>query len=255
MRASIAVPRMQPATETASAEPGWEGLYTLGGTASLILVVITLCQFVLFVLWPPPLEGSAADWFALFQRSRLLGLLSFELLLVVYALLSIPVALALYGALRRTSPAFSALYLALALVGAATFVAARPALEMLTLSDHYAAATGEAQRVAYLAAGETLLATFDGAAFHASYLLGSIQGLVIAWVMLHSPLFGKGIAYLRLASSALDFGLYVPGIGLFLSMGSVVCLLVWNLWIARRLLQLGQGISPTPGARPADHRR
>ena len=105
-----------------------------------------------------------------------------------------------------------------------------------------AAARGEAQRAAYLAAGETLLATFDGAAFHASYLLGSIQGLVIAWVMLHSPLFGKGIAYL-------------PGIGLFLSMGSVVCLLVWNLWIARRLLQLGQGISPTPGARPADHRR
>ncbi|MCC6168647.1 MAG: DUF4386 family protein [Caldilineaceae bacterium] len=255
MRASIVVPTMQPATETAGAEPGWRGLYTVGGAASLLLVVITLCQFALFIVWPPPLEGSAADWFTLFQRNRMLGLLSFELLLVAYALLSIPVALALYGALRRTSPSFSALYLALALVGAAAFVAARPALEMLALSNHYAAATGEAQRVAYLAAGEMLLATFDGTAFHVSYLLGSIQGLVIAWLMLHSPLFGKGIAYLRLASSVLDFGLYIPAIGLFLSMGSVVCLLVWNTLIAHRLLQLGQGVPPTSNARPAAHRR
>ena len=53
-----------------------------------------------------------------------------------------------------------------------------------------------------------------------------------------ASLFSKTTAYLRIASSVLDFGLFVPAVGLFISLGSVVCLPVFNVLVARRLLQL-----------------
>jgi hypothetical protein len=36
-----------------------------------------------------------------------------------------------------------------------------------------------------------------------------------------------------------DFGIFIPGIGLFISLLSVVFLLVFNIMVARRLFQLG----------------
>jgi hypothetical protein len=44
----------------------------------------------------------------------------------------------------------------------------------------------------------------------------------------------------RIASSVCDFGLYVPGIGMYISIFSVLFLVIWNILIARRLFQLGQ---------------
>jgi hypothetical protein len=152
------------------------------------------------------------------------------------------VALALYAALRRTSPSLMALYLALSLVGIVAFIAARPAFEMLSLSSGHAAATTDAQRSLYLAAGEAVLAVFHGTAFWVSYVLGSVSGLIVAMVMLRSGAVGSATAYLRIASSVLDFGLFVPAVGLFISLFSVLCLLVFNILIARRLLQLGRGV-------------
>jgi hypothetical protein len=55
-----------------------------------------------------------------------------------------------------------AVYVGLSLVGIMAFIVARPAFEMLSLSDGYAAATSDAQRSAYLAAGEATLAVFPG---------------------------------------------------------------------------------------------
>ena len=72
----------------------------------------------------------------------------------------------------------------------------------------------------------------------------AVAGLLIAVVMLRSRTFSKTTAYLRLASSVLDFGLFVPGIGLVISLGSVVCLLLFNLLVARRLWQLGRAACP-----------
>lgn len=204
------------------------------------MVAITLTQFASFAIAPPPLEGNAGDWFAFFQKSAALGLLGFEALLVVYALLSILVAVALFAALRPASPSLAALFLVLSVVGSIAFVAARPAFEMLSLSKQYAEATTEAQRAAVLAAGEAMVAIFHGTAFQVSYFLGSITGFLIGAAMLRSNIFSRATAYLRIGSSVFDFGLFIPGIGLFISLLSVVFLLAFNLVVARRLLQLGR---------------
>ena len=71
-----------------------------------------------------------------------------------------------------------------------------------------------------------------------SYLLGSVTGLLSAAAMLQSGIFSRTTAYLRIASSVLDFGIFVPTIGLFISLGSVVCLLLFNALVAHRLFQL-----------------
>lgn len=224
-------------------DDAWKSLYRVGGASALIMAGITLTQAVAFVISPPPLEGTASDWYALFHKSAFLGLLGFEALLIIYVGLSVLVSLALFAALRRTSQSLSAVFLVLSFMGSMAFISARPAVEMLTLSSQYAAATSDTQRATLLAAGTAMLATFHGTAFTVSYALGSITGLVIAGVMLRSRVFGKAIPYLRIASSVLDLGIVVPTIGLFISLVSVMCLLLFNILIGRRLLQLGSGIS------------
>jgi hypothetical protein len=221
-------------------EANWKTLYQAGGAAGLIMVALTLAQSVVFFVAPPPLEGTAADWFALFQKNALFGLLGFESLLVVYVVLSAVVSLALAVALRCVSQSLTAIFLVLSIIGTMSFIAARPALEMLFLSSEYAAATTDAQQATFLAAGDAMVAIFHGTAFQVSYILGSITGLMIAAVMLRSSVFSKTTAYLRIASSILDFGLFIPTAGLFISLASVVFLLIFNILIARRLFQLGQ---------------
>lgn len=223
-----------------NADASWKSLYKVGGAAALVHVLITVAQFVVFMVAPPP--ETVIGWFGLFQDNALLGLLASEFLLVIYVIVSIPVTLALYMALRRASPSWTAIFLALSLVGVVALITARPGFEMLSLSNQHAAATTDEQRSLLLAAGEATLAVFEGTAFQVSYVLGSISGLIIAAVMLRSAVFGKVTAYLRLMSGVLDFGIFVPVIGLYISMFSVIFLLIFNILIARRLFQLGAGV-------------
>jgi len=218
----------------------WNSLYKIGGIAVLLMILIIPIQIAIFSMAPPP--STAQGWFETFQNNPLLGLLSFEVLFIIYGALAIPLSLALYTALRRTDPALMALYIALTIVGTAALFSARPALEMLHLSNQYAAASTEAQRAIYLSAGEGLLAIFHGTSYMVSYLLGSITGLILSVVMLRSTIFSKATAYIRIASSVLDFGLFIPVVGLYISAFSAVLLLVWNIMIARRMLQLGKNI-------------
>lgn len=221
-------------------EHTWKPLYKASGIALVAMVGIILIQMFVFMSAPPPYEGSAQDWFKLFQSNPLIGLVNFEVLMVLYVILSLLPTLALSALHRNTSPSFMAIYLALSLVGVISFIAARPAFEMLAISNGYTVAATDTQRSAFLAAGETMLATFHGTAFQVSYVLGSLSGLIISLVMLKANLFGQTTAWLRIASSICDFGLYIPVVGLYISLFSVFFLLAWNILVARRLFQLAR---------------
>jgi len=217
---------------------GWSSLYKLGGISALLLVAIVIIQLIVFTITPPPLDGTAIDWFILFQKNPIIGLVHFEFLMIIYVILCIPIALALYTLLRRVNPSWTAIYLILSLLGVICFIAARPAFEMLHLSHGYFAAETEMQKAAFLAAGEAKVATFHGTAFYINYILGSLTGLIISMVMLKTTLFSKATAYIRIASSICDFGLFVPTIGMFIAIFSMLFLVTWNIMIARRLFQL-----------------
>lgn len=225
-------------SDTVNADPRLKPLYRIGGAAALFAVAIYLIHLIVFFVWGQP--ESALGWFKLFEDNKLGGLLAFELLLVLSSALGIATTLALYAALRRVNESLMAIALVLGLVEAVAFIVARPALEMLYLSEGYAAATTDAQRDAFLAAGEAMLATFNGTAFHLSINLFSIYFLIVPLVMLQSNIFGRVTAYVGILAAIFNWALYVPEIGIFLSILSVFpFLLIWNILIARRLFQLG----------------
>lgn len=226
------------ASDAETADPRWSWLYRIGGAAALFAVAIIPIQLAVFVVWGQP--DAALGWFTLFEENTLAGLLAFEFLFVVNAVLGISTTLALYVALRRVNESLMAIALALGLVEAVALIVARPALEMFYLSEQYAAATTDAQRATFLAAGEAMLAAFNGTAFHVSYNIFSIYLLIVPLVMLRSNIFGRVTAYAGILAAILNWGLYVPEIGLFLSILSVIpFLVIWNALVARRLFQLG----------------
>lgn len=220
-------------------ESRWRGLYTSAGVAALIMALFIPVQVVVFLIWPPPLGGSAQEWFALLQANRLIGLLSLDLLLMIGYGLIVFTVLALYVALRDVNPSAMLIAVVFNLMALGIYFASNPAVEMMTLSSRYAAAADDAQRTIYLVAGESLMATYTGTAFHASYIVASLAGIVIAWVMLHSPGFSKLTAIMGILGNVVGLGLYVPVIGVWLSLFSVLFFEVWFILLGRRLLQMG----------------
>jgi hypothetical protein len=241
MSASVSVDLVP--VEAARPAARWRVLYVVGGVAAALLAVLTVAHAVVFAVVGLP--ETVEQWFALFQRSPVRGLLAFEQLMVLYAIVSIPLTLALFVALRRGEPSLALLYLPLGLISAVTFVLARPGFEMLYLSSASAGASAGV-RTAQVAAGEAMVATFHGTGFWVSYLVGSASGVFLGAAMLRAGLFGRAAASLRIASSVLDLGLFVPDVGLVISLGSVVCLLVFNVLVARRLVQMGRSREPAP---------
>ncbi len=242
---------MNPDVNAHSSVSAFSGLYKTGGVTALILVAIPLIQLVVFIVAPPPVEGTAADWLALFQQNAILGLLGFEFLLIIYSLLSIVLSLALFAVLWPAARSISALFLITSLVGAVAFVMARPAFEMLYLSRQLTVAATDAQKAAILAAGEAMVAGFHGTAYWVSYILGSITGFLTGAAILRAGVFGKLSAYLRILSGIFDFGIFIPGVGLFISVFSVLLLMAFHILVGRSLLQqqsMGMSLSPASDA-------
>ncbi len=216
----------------------WMPLYRLGGTAALITAIFIPLQVIIFIAWPPP--TTALGYFTLFQSQPLIGLLNLDLLLIVDQVLGLAILAAFYISLRRTNAAWMIIALAMGLVATAAYFASNTAVNMLTLSHQYAAAATEAQRAIYLAAGESMLATYNGTAFQLSYILGSGVGIIIPSVMLQSQVFSRGTAYMGLLANVIALGLYVPTIGLYISIFSVLFLDIFYSLVARRFFQMSR---------------
>ena len=217
----------------------WTDLYKLAGAATLIMVLLIPIQIVIYSLWPTP--ETAMESFALLQANKLAGLLSLELTYILSNMLSIPVYLAFYVALRRVNQTLMAVATAAGLIAIALTFTARPAFDLLFLSDQYAAAATEAERAMLLAAGQAKITLQFGTAQHVHYVLGGLALLFISIVMLRSAVFSKAIAAMGIFANLLTFGLYVPGVGIYLSILSVFPFLtIWLILCARTFFQLGR---------------
>ena len=241
MESSSTSQKPMDAYRAETTESAWKPLYKVGGAAALMVVLLYVIQIIVLVISPPP--STVIGYFTLFHRNALLGLLDLDLLSIADYALFVPLFLALYIALRRVSPSFMAIATALGLVGIATYFASNTAFEMLSLSNQYATATTDAQRSLFVASGQAMLVIYQGTAFDVSYVLLAIASLIISVVMLRSTLFGKVTAYVGIVANVIGLGFFVPTIGVFLSLISVVGLQIWYILIARRLFQLGQSVS------------
>ena len=147
---------MNNVVDTGASNDSWKGLFIVGGVAALVAGVVfrrNLGPEVYLITGQAP-PVSAIDWFTLLQDNRLPGLTLLNLFDVVdYALAGL-MFLALCVALWRYNKSYSLIATVLGFVGIAVFFASNTALSMLTLSDQYAAATTDAQRSIFLAAGQ-----------------------------------------------------------------------------------------------------
>jgi hypothetical protein len=228
----------------------WSGLCWTGGIAALILIVYSLATMVqLVALGGPP--ATAAEAFRLLQNHRIVGLLRLDLPTVVVMPLYYFVFLGLFAALTQTDRARAILSTALAFVGVTLLLATPTALSMISLSEKYAAATTEATRAQFLAAGEAILATdiWHGTGAIIGGILVQSGAVLISIVMLRSTIFGKTTAYLGIVMHGLDlahvvFGPFLPVFGIVLMAIAGPFYPIWFFLIGRRLLQLAATGSP-----------
>jgi hypothetical protein len=224
--------------------PAWTGLCLLAAVSAALIPV----QVAVFLAWPPPLDGTAADWFALLRAHRLAGLIDLDLLLVADNVLLVPMLIAFYLLLHRTRPSAMLLAAAAGATSVLLYVTTNPAVAVAGLADRHAEATTEAGRTTALTAAEGALATWQGTAFHTGYLLGSLAGITIGAVMLRSAVFSRITGYLAIGANAVGLGLYLPGIGVYISVFSVLFLEIWYVLVARRLLTLARPVTSSAAA-------
>jgi hypothetical protein len=227
-------------------------LYRVGAFGASFTVLLILVAVVAHALAPPPrwAAGAALAWFRYLQDHWLLGLLNLDLPLAVGLVLAVPLYLALFAALQHTSR-LALIATSTALLGVVLHLVSLAPFEMLAFSQAYATATTEAERLAYLAAGEATLTSYYGTVFQISYVLGYLAYLLFGVAMWRSSTFGKAPASLGILTGVAGFGFYLPMIGTPLSVAVVLLIAVWNVLVARRLFALSRPGAPTRALTPA----
>ncbi len=220
-------------------EDRWNYLYRTAAIAALISVALFLFQIVAFFVWPPP--STVSGHFALLQSRPLIGLVSLDFLIIVDEVLAIPICLALYLSLRRVHESVMLIATAFSAVSIVCFLVATPALNMLYLRQQYVAASNAAERDELLGAGQAVLSSWLGTPYQTGYVVGSIAMILVSFVMLRSEIFSRFTAYAGILAGVVGFGVYVPKVGVFISILSVVGMQVWYLMIALALLRVSKG--------------
>ena len=249
-------PKNQQTVPVESVDATWRALYIIGGIAALTAVLVfrryfsvELMQFngLGLISVPDDWPAGAAGWFALFQESKLAGLLLFDLFdLVNYGLVGL-IFLALYGALRAVNPGAVLLALICALVGIAVYFSSNQTLAMSHLSDRFAAAASEVERATFVAAGEALLAIHtQGTGMLLSLFLVLLAGLIISIVMLRSVVFNKATAIAGILANGFGLGYFValpfvPADDIWIfPTSSAPFRVLWYILIAFKLFQLAR---------------
>jgi hypothetical protein len=251
-----------------SSDPARKRLYRLGGWAALgalaVVVIEGLVVVIIQAVWlnsgqyGPSFGGqpsTAIGWFELFQSNRLIGLLDDAALDIAVAALMVPLFLALFVALRRANEAWMVVAAPLAVAAVAAYLPTNTSFSLLYASDQYWAATSDAQRSLLLSSGQGVIETGgNGLFWSVGFLLIASAGLIVAWVMLRGNIFGRPTAWAGLLAN----GLYLANYASLASVtetsalstvlvGSATALLaIWWILIARRLFQLGRGVSEVP---------
>jgi Domain of unknown function (DUF4386) len=227
-----------------AAEPDGTLLYRVGGISALLLGVGYSAIFPVYAsVGAPPSGGEAWLEYSAGKTGAWSAILALS---VVTDLLFIPIALALYLALRAfnrdamlLATSFVLLFVVLDLAVTWSNYAA-----LIALGDSYAAATTDAQRAAYVAAASypsaLLKSTLEGVYSIVTLAVGM---LIIGLVMLRST-FSPTAAWLGVATGILGIvsvggPLVVSGLSNAVILASVLTT-IWALVVGYRLVGLGR---------------
>jgi hypothetical protein len=196
-------------------------LSAIGGVAAFIALAAGVADIAIGIALQGQItagdHGAAARLMQL-TATPLLGLYLLDLLNLAVSFVMLAAYIALERALDGSALARTGLIVYS--LGTAIFASANAALPMLGLSAKFAAAAGEAERVAIVAATESLLARGEHGSPGAlpGFLISSIAGIIMSLAMAKGKRFGRlapalGIAGGAALSAYLAIVTFVPGAG------------------------------------------
>jgi len=228
--------------DTAIVDPRWKDLYKIAAIAAIVSEAVIFLGLVTYFIWPyAPGDKTTESIYLLLQNNILGGLISLDLFLLVGNLFSITLFLALYISLKQVNESYALTALALGLIGVVLLIPARPIFELYSLSEAYATAATQAARSQYLAAGDALLALFDGTGWFMNTLLGALSLSISSILMLRSNIYSKSTAYVGIITNVAVCGFFIPGIGILLLFLSLPGYMIWYFLLAKRFFQMGRG--------------
>ena len=234
-------------TDPSAVVPMWRTLYRVGGLSALMAAGLELAAVVVSIIFSR--DGASpttsAGWFALLQNHRLVGLVYLGILdLFAVALMSM-MFLAVCVALRRDHESSVTIAGSLAIMGIAVYLATNTVFPMMTLSDQYAAATTDAQKALFAAAGHAVLAIGGvGTGAYMAFLLMGVGGLVLSIVMFRTRMFARAIAWTGIVANVATLiycgtSVLAPAVSVFFVWASGLLFLAWMIPVGSRLLRLG----------------
>jgi hypothetical protein len=229
-----------------SSNPNYQTLYTIGGIAAFLqLVVILAYGIIIAVLGPKP--TTAEEFFNVQQNNTLAAVLRGDFLLLILIGLYLFTFSALYFSLRRVSPVFSALATLFTFIVVATTFATESTFSLLNLGDKFTAAVSEVERAQFAAAGEAVIASdmWNSSAAYMGGILLQGSGVMISVIMLRSKDFSKWTAYSGIITNSLDLIQHIlhPFFPPFSSVIMSIMGLFYFVWfplLGRDLLRLGR---------------
>lgn len=208
-------------------------LYRLGAISSIILAGSILFSIIAFFIWPYKAGMvSTESIFNLLQTDRLGGLISLDLPMLLIIPVNILPMLVLYYSLKRVNEFYALLALVIGLVGVALLISTRPLVELVNLSDQFAATANEAIRNRYLASGDLLLGLFSGTAWVFQTVFFLISGIINAILMLQCPIFRQITALTNLTISIIGLGFFLPVVGMGLLFLNTIGAIFFYLLVA-----------------------
>lgn len=211
----------------------------------ILIVYCIITMLLLIIIGGQP--ATIEECYSLLQNNRLTGLLRLDLLTVLIMPFYYLLFLGIWVALRKTHAAYTTLATLLAFIGITLFLATPSIFPLISLSDKYAAATTEEQRMQILAAGEAILAS--GMFSSTSAIIGGVllqtAAVLISIVMIWSKVFSKLTGYIGIVLYSLDLAhilisFFLPGISVILMAIAGPLYLLWFPLVGFRLLKLGR---------------
>jgi hypothetical protein len=226
--------------------PGLKSLYTIGGIAAILQLVAILAYSVALGILGPT-TTSAQEYFIIQQSSKLEAVLRGNFLLLILIGLYLGTFPALYVALRRYSPIYTALATLFTLITVTMTFGGEATFALLHLGDKYAATADQAVQSQLVAAGEAVLAAgmWNSTAAYMSGILLQGSGVMISVIMLRNKDFNKITAWAGILGNAFDLIQHVihpfaPAISTPIQMFMGIFYFVWFPMLGWDLIKLGR---------------
>ena len=229
-------------------------IYKIGAFATIFVLAGILLDIVIGTITGgdiTSLPKTAIERFNQLDQNPLMGLYNMDFLNAIIQLVFIPAYFALFAAHKNTSVKWEAkLAFIIFLAGTTLLVTGNTSLTMLDLSNRFASADSESQKILYAAAGEAMLArgAHGSLSVLIGFLLPNIAGILMSFVMIKGGIFGKKASYAGLIGSFLmviylllvTFAPGVDSMATVFAMPGGILLIIWIISFMISLFRLGK---------------